>query len=55
MRAALGAMFCVLIVTACTMGPDYRRPAIDAPDAFRFASRETAETANVEWWKPNAE
>ena len=51
MRAALGTAFCVLLVAGCTMGPDYRRPAIDAPTAFRFAPKEAADTANLEWWK----
>jgi multidrug efflux system outer membrane protein len=51
MRCALCTTFCMLLVAGCMMGPDYQRPTIDAPDAFRFAPKETADTANLEWWK----
>ncbi len=33
------------------MGPDYARPKIDAPAAFRFEPKVVADTANTEWWK----
>ena len=33
------------------MGPDYARPTVDAPAAFRFEPKEVADTANTEWWK----
>jgi multidrug efflux system outer membrane protein len=33
------------------LGPDYQRPAVDAPAAFRFEPKEVADTANTEWWK----
>jgi multidrug efflux system outer membrane protein len=41
---------------ACTLGPDYARPTIEAPDSFRFAKlaadpRPVAELAEVApWW-----
>lgn len=41
----------VLLASAgCTMGPDYVRPAVPAPPAYRFAEEAQA-TANTEWWK----
>ena len=35
----------------CTVGPDYARPEIDAPEKYRFAVVEANELANTEWWK----
>ena len=39
------------IVSGCVLGPDYKRPPVDAPEAFRFEPKLVAETANTEWWK----
>ena len=33
------------------MGPDYVRPPVDTPAAFRFEPKEVADTANTAWWK----
>ena len=33
------------------IGPDYERPEVDTPAAFRFEPKDAAETANTEWWK----
>src|SRR6185436_7093758 len=41
----------VASLSACTMGPDYVRPPVDAPAAFRFEPKAVAETANTAWWK----
>lgn len=38
-------------IAGCTMGPDYVRPKVDAPAAFRFELKDTADTANLDWWK----
>ena len=40
-----------LALSACTVGPDYVRPVVDAPASFRFAPAEVAATADAEWWK----
>ena len=46
----LGSM---LFLTACAMGPDYKRPPIEQPDAFRMAepTGETTSIANLPWWE----
>jgi multidrug efflux system outer membrane protein len=49
MRRFLALAACALAV-GCTMGPDYRRPPVDAPAAFRFAPKDAADTANTQWW-----
>src|SRR5512137_3006973 len=45
------AMILAVLVTGCTMGPDYVRQPVDAPAAFRFEPRDVADTANTAWWK----
>jgi hypothetical protein len=52
-RGALLALVVALciVVSGCVLGPDYSRPAVDAPAAFRFEPKAVAETANTEWWK----
>jgi multidrug efflux system outer membrane protein len=44
---ALGAA----LVAGCTMGPDYVRPKVEAPAAFRFEPAAAADTANTAWWR----
>jgi multidrug efflux system outer membrane protein len=39
------------ILAGCMMGPDYTRPKVDAPEAFRFEPKAVADTANTDWWK----
>jgi multidrug efflux system outer membrane protein len=38
-------------ITGCMMGPDYVRPKVDAPSAFRFEPNDVTETADIQWWK----
>ena len=38
-------------LSGCMLGPDYRRPAVDMAQSFRYEPRETAETADTHWWK----
>jgi len=49
-RHALVALAAALLA-GCVMGPDYARPAVDAPATFRFEPAAAAETANTAWWK----
>ena len=49
-----GFLCCVVLImaTGCAMvGPDYKRPAIDAPDSWRFEEKEARELANTAWWE----
>lgn len=50
MRGLIVLAFAVLL-TGCVVGPDYVRPVVDVPVAFRYEDREAKETANTEWWK----
>jgi multidrug efflux system outer membrane protein len=44
-------LLAVAVLAGCTLGPDYRRPAIGAPVAFRFHTGEAHDTANTAWWQ----
>src|SRR5512136_816701 len=37
-------------LSACMVGPDYRRPAVDVPAAWRLGPTEAAEISNIAWW-----
>jgi len=40
----------LLILTGCmTVGPDYKRPAVDTPAAWRFEEKEVRDLANTAW------
>ena len=49
MRAVGAAV--LLALGGCTMGPDYVKPTVSTPGAYRFAEASVAETANTAWWK----
>jgi len=40
-----------LLITACAMGPDYRRPSIDTNEQFLMAQEEGVSIANLPWWE----
>jgi NodT family efflux transporter outer membrane factor (OMF) lipoprotein len=50
---AVGLM--AILLTGCTVGPNYRRPAIHAPDAFRAPApappSDSASLADLKWWE----
>jgi multidrug efflux system outer membrane protein len=37
-------------LTACTVGPNYERPGIDAPQKYRFEDAAARDTVNTKWW-----
>ncbi|MFO1325336.1 MAG: efflux transporter outer membrane subunit [Burkholderiales bacterium] len=39
-----------LALAACTLGPDYAKPAIDTPPAWRIDYPQAASVANTRWW-----
>ena len=52
-RSALWPLAALLLVASCTVGPDYRRPTVDAPADFRGALQPaTAESlGDLRWWQ----
>ncbi|HEV3019880.1 MAG TPA: efflux transporter outer membrane subunit, partial [Burkholderiaceae bacterium] len=43
------AVFAVAL-SGCAVGPDYRRPDVEVPPAWRLGTTEGAEISNVAWW-----
>jgi len=39
------------LAVGCTVGPDYARPDVVAPEKYRFASVEANDLANTQWWQ----
>jgi multidrug efflux system outer membrane protein len=40
-----------LTLFGCMVGPDYKRPAVDIPQNFRFEEKEAKDLANTAWWE----
>lgn len=38
-------------LAGCMVGPDYRRPAVDVPQTWRFEDKEATDVANTTWWE----
>src|SRR5260370_31639695 len=56
MRKSLFAVSLIAVLfTGCTVGPNYHRPAIQAPNAFRAPAplppSESASLADLKWWE----
>src|SRR5437879_12515006 len=54
-KRASGAAALILLLSGCMIGPDYRRPAVTTPDAFRGASAAIApdkqSIAELKWFE----
>jgi outer membrane protein, multidrug efflux system len=51
MRISTLTVLLATVVVGCTVGPDYERPAVDAPTAWRIGYGTAAEVANTRWWE----
>src|SRR6267142_387781 len=51
MNRQLLALLLTTLLSACTVGPDYRRPDIEAPASWRLETEEAGEISNVVWWE----
>ena len=40
-----------LLAASCTVGPDYERPPIDSPEAWREAAAADSTLADLPWWQ----
>jgi multidrug efflux system outer membrane protein len=48
--AAAGALLAAALV-GCVVGPDYRRPEVQAPATYLYPAGQDAALADTEWWK----
>jgi multidrug efflux system outer membrane protein len=44
-------MLAGLLVAGCTVGPDYVRPVVDTPEAWRIDYPKAAEVVDTKWWE----
>ncbi len=51
MKMRLVAAIAALGLAGCTVGPDYERPAVETPPAWRIDYPTAAGMADLEWWK----
>lgn len=53
MRPAIRALALAttLALAACTVGPDYVKPTVDVPPAWRLTYEQAADVANTRWWE----
>ena len=51
MPKSLPMLALALVTTGCTVGPDYERPEVEAPAAFRFATADAVAPTDIAWWE----
>ncbi len=51
MKKAIILLVIILLLAGCAVGPDYKRPAVDVPQSFRFEDKEAKDLANTAWWE----
>lgn len=49
-KPSLSILLC-LGLAGCLVGPDYERPDIDTPMAYRYADKEAKNLSNALWWE----
>ena len=46
----LAVLAAAILLGGCMLGKDYRRPAVDAPQKWRFEEKDAQALANTAWW-----
>jgi multidrug efflux system outer membrane protein len=49
--SSLLALIALLTLGGCLLGPNYERPAVDTPPAFRFAEPDAKDLVDTAWWE----
>ena len=44
-------LIALTLLSGCTIGPDYHRPSLDIPNAWRFDEPQAKAAANGPWWE----
>jgi multidrug efflux system outer membrane protein len=50
LRKAAVALLLAAPLSACMVGPDYLRPEVDVPAAWRLGATEAGNLSNIAWW-----
>ncbi len=51
MNKTILSLILVMFLAGCAMGPDYKRPTVDSPKAWRVDEKEAKDMANTAWWE----
>ncbi len=51
MKTRIAAACVAAALAACTVGPNYVRPTVDTPPAWRIDYAKAADVANTKWWE----
>ena len=51
MKTSALAALVAAALAGCTVGPDYVRPVVNSPAAWRIEYPKAAEVANTKWWE----
>jgi multidrug efflux system outer membrane protein len=51
MRNLLLAGLALLLLCACTIGPDYVRPTVETPASWMVSPDSAADLVNTAWWQ----
>jgi multidrug efflux system outer membrane protein len=51
MKTRIAAACIAAALAGCAVGPDYVRPTVDTPPAWRIDYPKAAEVANLKWWE----
>ena len=47
----LAAALLAALLAGCSVGPDWKRPEVKAPEGWRISYEQAAEAANTRWWE----
>ena len=51
MKTRIAAACIAVALAGCTVGPDYVRPTVESPPAWRIDYPKAADVANIKWWE----
>ncbi|MCP4766418.1 MAG: efflux transporter outer membrane subunit [Gammaproteobacteria bacterium] len=50
-KPLLPGFLVLLLLTGCTMGPNFENPVVDTPQTYRAPAELTEDAADLEWWE----
>ena len=50
-KSLLPGFLVLLLLSGCTMGPDFEDPVVETPQSYRTPAELTEDTADLEWWE----
>jgi multidrug efflux system outer membrane protein len=51
MRRSIACSLLVITLAGCAIGPNYRKPEIETPPAWRLEEKEAKDLTNTTWWE----